>query len=98
MAKRFEHKEYFAYDPNEPPLRRKTSRRLWGWQLDKNTDQVRQMVLRADGSLWSQHLESFLVPDGDYLRLHDSMGQRRLTEAEALAEKVRSLGIDPDQV
>ena len=98
-------KEYFAYDPNERPLKRKTARRLWGWQLDKNTSEMHEMPVYPDGRLWSQHLESFLVPDGDYLRLYDSMGHRRLTEAEAkarraeaLAEKLRSLGVDPDQL
>ena len=98
-------KECFVYDPNDPPLSRNMARRLWGWQLDKSTSQMREMTPRADGSLWSQHLESFLVPDGDYLRLTDSMGHWRLAEAEAaakraeaLAEKLRSLGVDPDQL
>ena len=105
-------KEYFAYDPNEPPLSRNAVRRLFGWQLEKDSGDMSEMPLRADGSLWSQHLESFLVPDGDYLRLYDSIGHRRLTEvedktevrhaaerrAEALAEKLRSLGVDPDQL
>jgi len=67
---------------------------------------------KADGSLWSIHLESFLVPDGPYLRLSDSQGLHRLTKAEAeeqraetaerraeaLAERLRSLGIDPDKL
>ena len=39
-----------------------------------------------------------LVPDVDYLRRYDRNGQLRLTEAEALAEKLRSLGIDPKQI
>ena len=112
-------KEYFAYDPNARPLKRRTSRRLWGWQLDKGSDEMREMALRPDGSLWSQHLESFLVPDTRYLRLYDSQRQLRLTRAEAearradaeaearqaaerrveaLIAKMRSLGIDPDQI
>jgi Uma2 family endonuclease len=126
-------KEYFAYDPNVPPLRRKVSRRLWGWQLLKGSNEMQEMLPRADGSLWSQHLESYLVPDTRLLRLYDNQGQRRLTQAEAeaearqaaekqaeleaqraeaekqraeeairkasvLAEKLRSLGIDPDQL
>lgn len=41
------------------------------------------MSLRPDGTLWSLYLESLLVPDEAYLRLHDSHGQRRLTKAEA---------------
>ena len=119
-------KEYFAYDPNESPLVRETSRRLFGWQLDKGRGEMREMPVHPDGSMWSQHLESLLVPDTKYLRLYDSAGQRRLTgeeakdkqakeEAEArraetrradaearrtkaLAEKLRALGIDPNQI
>jgi len=102
-------KEYFAYDPNEPPIGKHASRRLFGWQLDKGR---REMPVGPDGRLWSPHLDSFLIPDMDYLRLCGRNGQLRLTEAEAeaearraesmradaLAEKLRSLGIDPDQV
>jgi Uma2 family endonuclease len=99
-------KEYFAYDPNEHPLLSKeTSRRLWGWQLDKGSGQMRTMPAQVNGRLWSRYLESFLVPDGEYLRLYDTAGQLRLTKAEAearraeaLAEKLRTLGIDPDQL
>jgi hypothetical protein len=94
---------------------------------------MRALEYRPDGSLWSPRLESFLVPDGAYLRLYDRQGQLRLTEAEAeaearraairlaeaeaearraamrlaeaeaekartFAEKLRSLGIDPEQL
>ncbi len=105
-------KEYFVYDPNEIPLERVTSCRLFGWHFLKGGREMRPMPVRPDGSLWSQHLESVLVPDREYLRLYDSTGQRRLTgeeaeaearraaarRAEVLAEKLRSLGIDPDQL
>ena len=90
--------EYFAYDPNEFPIDRTASRRLFGWQLDKTRRTMREMPLREDGRLWSPQLESFLVPDAEYLRLYDRNDQLRLTEAEALAEKLRSLGIDPKQI
>ncbi|MBV9709068.1 MAG: Uma2 family endonuclease [Chloroflexi bacterium] len=96
--------EYFAYDPKEPVLRR-DGRRLFGWRLDRATHSMCELPLDPQGRLWSLHLESFLVPDGTYLRLYDSTGQLRLTQAEtekqradALAEKLRSLGIDPDQL
>lgn len=63
-------------------------------------------------TVWSFYLNSFLVPDGQYLRLYDRYGQMRLTKDEAetlraevearksqaFAEKLRSLGIDPDQI
>ncbi len=76
-------REYFAYDPNEPPVRKRIKRRLWGWSLDRTTDQMLEMPLRLDGSLWSPLLESYLVSEAPYLRLYDNQWQRRLTEAEA---------------
>jgi Uma2 family endonuclease len=91
--------EYFAYDPNEPLLARSTNRRLFGWRLDQDRQIMREMPTGPNGSLWSTNLESWLVPDEVLLRLYDRTGQQmRLTRAEALAEKLRSLGIDPDQV
>ncbi|MBV9021657.1 MAG: Uma2 family endonuclease [Ktedonobacteraceae bacterium] len=111
--------EYFAYDPNIPSLNRRTSQRLFGWDLDKSQGAIYEMPPGPDGRLWSRHLESFLVPDNDYLRLQVGVGQLRLTRAEAmerlaeaeaqradtekqradaLAEKLRALGIDPDQI
>jgi Uma2 family endonuclease len=97
--------EYFAYDPNERPLGRKTARRLFGWHLDPAEGVMQEMLLRPDGSLWSSQLQSMLVPQGEYLRLYDRQGHLRLTQTEAearraevLAEKLRSLGIDPDQL
>ena len=97
--------EYFAYDPNERPLDRKTARRLFGWHLDPAEGVMQEMLLRPDGSLWSSQLQSVLVPQGEFLRLYDRQGHLRLTQGEAearraevLAEKLRSLGIDPDQL
>jgi len=96
--------EYFAYDPNMPALRR-NSQRLFGWHLDKREQAIRQMPVGLDGRLWSFHLDSFLVPDTSSLRLYDRNRQLRLTRAEAearradaLAEKLRTLGIDPDRL
>ncbi len=97
--------EYFAYDPHESPLPRSGNQRLFGWRLDPDRQIMREMPHGPNGSLWSPSLESWLVPDGTILRLYDRNGQIRLTSAEAearraqaLAEKLRSLGIDPDQV
>lgn len=92
--------EYYAYDPHKLPLAhsRKRGHRLFGWRLDRATGQMLPVEYRPDGSLWSPRLESFLVPEGAYLRLYDRQKQLRLTEAEALARKLRSLGIDPDQL
>jgi Uma2 family endonuclease len=104
--------EYFAYDPYEFPLPLSRNRRLFGWQLDSERQVMVEMLPRSDGWLWSASLESWLVPDGPMLRLFDRAGKMRLTgmEAEAqqrqaesqraqvFAEKLRSLGIDPDQL
>jgi Uma2 family endonuclease len=97
--------EYFAYDPNIPPIRRSDPSRLIGWQLDKDSGVVQKMLPGPGGRLWSRHLDSLLVPDGPYLRLYDRHGNLRLTKGEAeaekariFAEKLRSLGVDPEQL
>jgi Uma2 family endonuclease len=97
--------EYFAYDPHKLPLAPQTAQRLFGWRLDPSQRTMHPLSLRPHGYLWSVELDSFLLPAGRWLRLYDRSGQLRLTEAEAatqrarlLAEKLRSLGVDPDQV
>src|SRR5437764_4666928 len=82
--------EYFAYDPNQPPLLRRNARRLYGWQLDANTGLMHRMLPGPGGRLWSVHLDSWLVPDGGYLRLYDRSGHMRLTGQEAEAEGKRT--------
>ncbi len=71
---------------------------------------MQALPVDSQGRVWSPHLESFLVPEGELLRLYDRQGHLRLTKAEeeakarraetrradALAQKLRSLGIDPD--
>jgi Uma2 family endonuclease len=96
--------EYFAYDPLEPPIRRGAPR-LMGWRLDAQRREMVEMLPNSEGWLWSEQLESWLVPDGAYLRLYDRDHQLRLTGEEAqaqradvLAEKLRSLGINPDEL
>jgi Uma2 family endonuclease len=71
--------EYFLYDPNEPPLWRMGSR-LMGWQVQGD---LRELEVDEQGRLWSEQLESFFVPDGEFLRLYDRDGHRRLTKEEA---------------
>ena len=104
--------EYFTYDPHEVPLPASKNRRLFGWRLDQVTHTMNAIQPRSDGALWSHHLESWLVPDGAMLRLYDAQSQIRLTfveaeaqradtatqRAETFAEKLRSMGIDPDQL
>ncbi|MGB8348295.1 MAG: Uma2 family endonuclease [Ktedonobacteraceae bacterium] len=99
--------EYYAYDPNQPPLSlsRRRGRRLFGWQLDRKTGVLREIPLDGNGRLWSPLLQSYLVPDGTYLRFSDRFGNQCLTQAEeekrraeVMAKKLRELGIDPDQL
>ncbi len=124
--------EYFAYDPTPAPLAQATTQRLFGWRADPLLPAMTALVPNEDGSLWSEQLASFLLADGQLLRLLDRHRRLRLTEAEArtqqveieaaarraeararraeaaarqaaerraeaLAEKLRSLGVDPDQ-
>ena len=60
--------------------------RLLGWRLDQTRGEMVPMLADPGGRLWSEQLESWLVPDGAFLRLSDRSGQRRLTQAEAEAE------------
>lgn len=103
-------REYFAYDPNDPPYWTHAGIPLRGWRYDGG--QPRELAPDARGWLWSEELHSWLVPDGALLRLYDQQGQQRLTEAEAEhaareAEraakeaawaKLRELGRDPEQL
>jgi Uma2 family endonuclease len=79
--------EYFAYDPHNVPLTASKGRRLFGWRLDQDSHIMREIPPGSNGSLWSQHLQSWLVPDGTILRLYDEKGQMRLTRAEFEAQQ-----------
>jgi Uma2 family endonuclease len=91
--------EYYAYDPNRPPLSlsRKQGRRLFGWQRDRASGTLREILPDDRGRLWSPVLQSYLVPDGKSPHLTDRFGNLRLTRAETLEKKLRELGVDPDQ-
>jgi len=90
--------EYFVYDPNDPPNWKDTHKRLIGWRLNKARREAIEIPPDPEGHLWSDHLDSFLVPDIMYLRLYDVNNQQRLTGEEALAQKLRSLGVNPDEL
>ena len=81
--------EYYAYDPYEPalPLSRRRGQRLFGWHRDRATGLLHTVPPLADGSLWSPHLESYLVPDDGFLRLYDRYNRLLLTPFEAEAER-----------
>lgn len=91
-------REYFAYDPNIPPLWTTTTRRLKGWRYDSRKSSYHELQPDNQGHIWSEELSSWLVPDGEHLRLYDRYGYQRLTEAEALARKLRELGFNPDEL
>lgn len=102
--------EYFAYDPNDPPYWNHNGITLRGWRYVNGKPQ--DLVADPYGRLWSEELESWLVPDGVFLRLFDPQGTRRLTEAEAERQakeaeraakeaawaKLRELGVDPESL
>lgn len=132
--------EYFAYDPYVPPIKRGTPMRLYGWQLDARRKEMIAMTHDKAGWLWSNQLQCWLAPEGNYLRLYDREMELCLTReeaqtllaekeaeraneeaqraqeairkaeeeakrageearrAQALAEKLRSLGINPDEI
>jgi Uma2 family endonuclease len=72
--------EYFVYDPR--PCKRNTKKpRLSGWRLVNGKYQS----LKADelGRIWSEELDSWLVPEGEIMRFYAKDGQPRLTQAEA---------------
>jgi Uma2 family endonuclease len=78
--------EYFAYDPNPAPLAEATRHRLLGWRTDPLLSGMTPLVPDADGSLWSEELASFLLPDKQLLRLSDADHHLRLTGEEAEAQ------------
>jgi hypothetical protein len=118
--------EYFLYDPNTPACWPQPKRRLLGWRWNPVSQKMRRLASDRKGRIWSEQLDSWLVPDGGYLRLHDRHHHLRLTQAEAqalraeaeakraeaeaearqaavrraeaLAEKLRALGINPDEI
>src|SRR5712691_1098900 len=85
--------EYYFYDPDESasPGWKHAPQRLMGWHYQKASGAITELASDAQGRLWSPHLESFLVPDGLYLRLYDSHNQRRLTAEEALSQEAETL-------
>ena len=72
-------REYFCYDPRV--FREINGERLHGWRYSGSDAEA--IEPDAQGRLWSQELESWLVPDGLMLRLTDADGNLRLTKAEA---------------
>lgn len=75
-------REYFSYDPHQPQVwTRARGIRLCGWRYENG--QPLEIQRDEQGRLWSEELQCYLVPDGYFLRLVDSKGNRQLTEQEA---------------
>lgn len=101
-------REYFVFDPNKRSFwtgQWRKYNRLVGWRRNAGTGQFELIDKDPDGRLWSEELASWLVIEGNDLRLYTAEGQLRLTEAEAqqqradrLAEMLRKLGHNPDEV
>lgn len=72
-------KEYFAYDPQG--YWQNATTQLRGWRYTNGVTE--ELKVDKRGWLWSEELESYLVPDGVYLRLYDQDLKRRLTKDEA---------------
>ncbi|MGQ9549898.1 MAG: Uma2 family endonuclease [Roseiflexus sp.] len=97
-------REYIAYDPNDPPYWPAEMGRLRVWRC--TGDYIVECNADAQGRVWSDELECWLVPDGALLRLMLPDGRIAPTEAEAeraareaALAKLRELGVEiPDRI
>lgn len=94
--------EYFAYDPNVPQVWNNVSTRLRGWRYAEGKAQ--EIPPDEQGWLWSEELQSWLVPNNCLLQLHDSEFRLRLTDYEAqeqatkMAEAREQAALEREQV
>ena len=78
--------EYFAYDPGIPPhWKDMQGRRLRGWRYTSGT--IEEIEPNEQGWLRSLELNSWLVPDDEYLLLFDLEGNQRPTQSEAATQR-----------
>ena len=82
-------REYFVYDPHKRPFWRNKKLHLRGWRYQDGQAEELKSTL-ADGRLWSEELDSWIVPDDHYLRLYDRDGRRRLDKSETQALEVQA--------
>lgn len=100
--------EYFVFDPNPRSYWTKQWRqhnRLVGWRIDETNGQYVLLPKDSEGRIWSEQLQSWLVVDGQFLRLYTTDGQlrenaddlllaerrqRQILEQQALAERARA--------
>jgi hypothetical protein len=85
--------EYFVFDPNSRSFwtgQWRKHNRLIGWRRNPASGQYELLVKDKAGRLWSEELASWLVIEGEGLRLYTAEGQLRLTEAEAQAQRAET--------
>jgi Uma2 family endonuclease len=75
-------KEYYAYDPFQERVWQDEKRKLLGWRYDEKGELI-EIMPDERGWLWSDQLDSWLGADGEYLRVYERGGAKRLTAAEA---------------
>lgn len=75
-------REYFVYDPSENGYWYDGAPRIHAWRLSKNS--VQKLPESEEGWIWSEELASWLVPDGEMLRLYDANKQLRLNKADQI--------------
>ncbi len=78
-------REFFAFDPNQRSFWKGSwagQGRLLGWRLDPATGHYESLPKDAEGSLWSEELQSFVEMQGRYLRVYTPSGQVRPTDSE----------------
>jgi Uma2 family endonuclease len=84
-------KEYFAFDPKRYWGRKKQAR-LKGWSYEGNI--ATEIEPDEQGRFWSKELDSYLVAEGQHLRLYDANTNLRLTKDEGIVARLRQKGID----
>lgn len=96
-AAAFSAKEYFMYDPHRRRLWQ--GRRLKAWRLVDET--FVEIEPNADGWVWSEELQNWLVEDGRFLRMYNRAGERLLTgeeEAELLRNQAERTEAEVEQL
>ena len=86
-------KEYFVFDP-QPKLgvwtrEWRDKNRLIGWRLQSDGS-YQELEKDAQGQIWSEQLESWLVMQGKRLRLYTAEGELRLNSTQAARQRAEA--------
>lgn len=93
--------EYFAYDPYTEQVwtdEYQERGRLIGWHLVEQGQPYQFIEPDAQGRLWSETLQSWLVADNELLRLYTQDGQLRATDSEAEHYQRLQIRAEADQL